>query len=254
MQRVATEPPITTTTNPTAPETLQAKPHTQQHKTRNNTPGALPPIIDPVGMGLSQQRRSARINTTTIVKTFIIDKEPNSEIISMAHLLVIYQDYVNLLTNRVYADVGDMWIPDNFIPDSPTSQLPDHYDIDIKHFFETVVHPATGETITQYTKLAKDTSMRDVWQQTLGKEFGIMAQGNNKTVQKEKKCIFVMNHDKIAQMCAKGKKPTYTQVVVDFCPQKANPNQVRITAGGNLIKYVGDLTTRTTDLTTAKML
>ena len=55
-------------------------------------------------------------------------------------------------------------------------------------------------------------------------------------------------------MRAKGKKPTYAQVVVNFRPQKADPNRVRITAGGNLIKFAGDLTTRTADLTTEKML
>ena len=55
-------------------------------------------------------------------------------------------------------------------------------------------------------------------------------------------------------MRAKGKKSTYARVVVDFCPQKEDPNRVRITAGGNLIKYAGELTTRTLDLTTAKML
>ena len=63
-----------------------------------------------------------------------------------------------------------------------------------------------------------------------------------------------MTHDQIAQMWAKGKKPTYARVVVDFFPQKEDPNRVRITAGGNLIKYSGELTTRTADLTTAKML
>ena len=63
-----------------------------------------------------------------------------------------------------------------------------------------------------------------------------------------------MNHEKIAQMRAKGNKQTYAQVVVDFLTQKADPNQVIITAGGNLIKYAGDLTTRTTDLTTAKII
>ena len=47
---------------------------------------------------------------------------------------------------------------------------------------------------------------------------------------------------------------TYAWVVVDFRPQKEDLNRVRITAGGNLIKYAGELTTRTADLTTAKML
>ena len=41
---------------------------------------------------------------------------------------------------------------------------------------------------------------------------------------------------------------------MDFRPQKEDPNRVRITAGGNLIKYAGELTTRTVDLTTAKKL
>ena len=63
-----------------------------------------------------------------------------------------------------------------------------------------------------------------------------------------------MSHDKIAQMRAKGKKPRYARVVVDFRPHKEDPNQVRIAAGGNLINYSGDLTTRTANLTTAKML
>ena len=52
-----------------------------------------------------------------------------------------------------------------------------------------------------------------------------------------------MTHDQIAQMRAKGKKPTYARVVVDFFPQKEETNRVIITAGGNLIKYAGELTT-----------
>jgi hypothetical protein len=46
----------------------------------------------------------------------------------------------------------------------------------------------------------------------------------------------------------------YAWVVVDFHPQKANPHQIQITAGGNLINYHGELTTRTADLTTSKLM
>ena len=81
-----------------------------------------------------------------------------------------------------------------------------------------------------------------------------MAQGDNKTGQKGEKCIFVMNHDKIAHMREKRKKPTYARVTVYFRTPKEDPNQVMITAGGNTIMYAGELTTRTTDLTTDKML
>jgi hypothetical protein len=43
-------------------------------------------------------------------------------------------------------------------------------------------------------------------------------------------------------------------VVVDHRPQKADPNRIQITAGGNLINYPGDLTTCTANVTTAKLL
>ena len=47
---------------------------------------------------------------------------------------------------------------------------------------------------------------------------------------------------------------TYGRIVVDFRPQKTDPNRVRITVGGNLIDYPYDLTTRTADLTTSKVM
>ena len=43
-------------------------------------------------------------------------------------------------------------------------------------------------------------------------------------------------------------------MLVDYRPQKPDPNQVRIIARGNLIKYLGGLTTRTANLTTSKIL
>eukprot|EP00804_Cyclotella_cryptica_P004376 CCRYP_006792-RA/>CCRYP_006792-RA protein AED:0.32 eAED:0.32 QI:0/0/0/1/0/0/2/0/518 len=47
---------------------------------------------------------------------------------------------------------------------------------------------------------------------------------------------------------------TYARIVVDYCPQNEDPNRVRITVGGNLIEYPGELTTRTADLVTSKIL
>ena len=62
-----------------------------------------------------------------------------------------------------------------------------------------------------------------------------------------------MTHDQIRQI-PKDRVVTYARIVVDFRPQKEDPNRVRITAGGNLIKYPGELTTRTANLTTSKIL
>jgi hypothetical protein len=46
---------------------------------------------------------------------------------------------------------------------------------------------------------------------------------------------------------------TYAHKVVDFCLQKMDPHHIGITAGGNLIKYPGELLTRTANLTTFKL-
>jgi len=77
------------------------------------------------------------------------------------------------------------------------------------------VHPITGETITQYRKLARDPVTRDVWTTAFGKEFGRMAQGDNKTNTKGTNCIFVISHDKIKQI-PEDRVITYTRIVVDF--------------------------------------
>ncbi len=47
---------------------------------------------------------------------------------------------------------------------------------------------------------------------------------------------------------------TYARMVVDFCPQKADPHHIRITVGGNLINYPGELSTWTVDLATSKLM
>ena len=50
-----------------------------------------------------------------------------------------------------------------------------------------------------------------------------MAQGDKKTGTKGKNCIFVMNNDEIANI-PKDRVVTYARVVVDFRPQKDDPN------------------------------
>ena len=80
-----------------------------------------------------------------------------------------------------------------------------------------------------------------------------MAQGNNKTGTKGTNSIFVMSHDEIDNIPADW-IVTYARIVVDFLPHKEDPNRVRMIAGGNLINYPGDLTNRTVDLITSKVL
>eukprot|EP00804_Cyclotella_cryptica_P000090 CCRYP_013749-RA/>CCRYP_013749-RA protein AED:0.16 eAED:0.11 QI:0/0/0/1/0/0/3/0/1031 len=114
-----------------------------------------------------------------------------------------------------------------------------------------VVHPITKETITKYEKLANDPILQTVWTKAMCKELGRLAQGWDG--RKGTDTIFFMSHDEIKQIPC-HRTITYARIVVNYRPQKDNPNRVHITVGGNLINYPGELTTRTADLTTTKIL
>ena len=116
-----------------------------------------------------------------------------------------------------------------------------------------MVHPITGETISSYKKLMNDPATTEIWQTAFGKDFGGMCQGDNKTGQKGTNAMFVMTHDDIAIAYRNKKVFTYGNPVVDYRPQKEDPNRIRITAGGNLINYADDLSVRTADINTAKL-
>jgi hypothetical protein len=47
---------------------------------------------------------------------------------------------------------------------------------------------------------------------------------------------------------------TYAWIVIDHCPQKEDPNCVRITVGGNLINHPFELTTCSTDMVSSALL
>ena len=64
--------------------------------------------------------------------------------------------------------------------------------------------------------------------------------------------IFVMSHGDICCI-PEDRVIMYVQLVIDFRPQKKDPNKIFITAGGNLIKTPWNLTTRTVNLTTSKI-
>jgi hypothetical protein len=49
--------------------------------------------------------------------------------------------------------------------------------------------------------------------------------------------MFVMAHNKIAHAYHEKKFFTFANLVVDYRPQKVDPNRICITAMGNLITY-----------------
>ena len=62
-----------------------------------------------------------------------------------------------------------------------------------------------------------------------------------------------MTHEEIK--CIPGDRTvTFVRIVVDFRTQKTDPNRVCITVDGNLIDHPYEITTRTADLTTSKVM
>ena len=115
-----------------------------------------------------------------------------------------------------------------------------------------MIHPVTGEHITSYCKLMQDPATAEVWMTAFRKDFGGMCQGDDKTNTIGTNAIFVMEPKDVPNI-PKDQPPTYAKVVAAYRPQKDDPYQIRITAGSNLINYPGKLTTRTANMTTAKL-
>jgi hypothetical protein len=117
-----------------------------------------------------------------------------------------------------------------------------------------MIHPVTsGETISSYKQLMNDPVTAEVWMTAFGKDFGGMSQGNDKTGQPGTNAMFVMLPSDVPNI-PKDRVVAYVRVVINHCSQKADPNRIRITAGGNHINYPGELTTWMVDITTAKLL
>ena len=147
------------------------------------------------------------------------------------------------------ADQSRTFIPTNLEHCDATFQM----DIPLEMVANAgVVNPDTGETLTKYEQLLKVEALRDIWSKAMCKELGRLAQGYGDAQGTD--TVHFMTVDEIRRI-PPDRVVTYARIVVDYRPQKSDPNRVRITVGGNLLKddYPGELTTRTADLTTSKI-
>eukprot|EP00804_Cyclotella_cryptica_P006559 CCRYP_012819-RA/>CCRYP_012819-RA protein AED:0.29 eAED:0.29 QI:0/0/0/1/0.33/0/4/0/407 len=99
-----------------------------------------------------------------------------------------------------------------------------------------------------YEELINDPILRETWTTAFGKELGALAQGDNKTGAVGSNTIFFMSHKDIHNIPLTGPFPT--PVLLSTIAHK---NKIP-SLGGNLIDYPGELTTRTADLVTSKIL
>ena len=75
---------------------------------------------------------------------------------------MISQEAVNFISEKVYNEDPTTWMPESFITSSPSLSPKNNYKVDIEHVCAPVIHPITGETITQYQKLIKDLHTKDI--------------------------------------------------------------------------------------------
>jgi hypothetical protein len=87
-----------------------------------------------------------------------------------------------------------------------------------------------------------------LWQRSNAEEIGRLAQGYG-DVKGTNTMVFIP-----VSAIPSGRKATYLRVVVAMRPEKANPRRVRWTVGGDKVEYPFDVSTKTADLTTAKLL
>ncbi len=124
--------------------------------------------------------------------------------------------------------------------------------IDIEEVCIGVVHQITKETITKYNKLMNDPALKDLWVPAMSKKLHQLAQGKeNVTIGTN--TIFFLSHAEI-RCIPKDRTVMYACIVINHRPQKDDPNRLRITVGGNLIKYPYKLTTRMADMVSAKIM
>jgi hypothetical protein len=113
---------------------------------------------------------------------------------------IVMRQAMNVLTIKEKATFNAMFTPRN---------LMQHAAIPFAHHFEhsanPMVHPMTGETISSYKKLMHNPATAEFWQSAFGKDFGGMAQGDNKTGQKGTNARFVMAHEEIQHVLRAGK-------------------------------------------------
>ena len=85
-----------------------------------------------------------------------------------------------------------------------------------------------------------DPATSEVWQIAFDKDFGGMAQGDNKTGQKGTNSLFLMSSEDFAHALAAGNFFTYANPVVNFRPPKDDLYPIQITAGRNLLTHEGN--------------
>jgi hypothetical protein len=86
---------------------------------------------------------------------------------------------LNAMTMQEALTPPPAFTPQTFVPIAYKNNAPN-----FAHFASPMIHLTTGETISSYKRLMNDPETAEIWQTAFGKDFGRMAQGDNKTGKK----------------------------------------------------------------------
>ena len=106
-----------------------------------------------------------------------------------------------------------------------------------KHFAYSVIDPTSG-IAKEYKQLSKDPATSKLWTRSFANELGRLAQGVGDRLKGTNTCFFIPK-----SAVPNGRTVTYGRIVVSLRPQKAEVERTRLTVGGNLIDYPGDVST-----------
>eukprot|EP00804_Cyclotella_cryptica_P003021 CCRYP_006028-RA/>CCRYP_006028-RA protein AED:0.37 eAED:0.37 QI:0/-1/0/1/-1/1/1/0/464 len=104
--------------------------------------------------------------------------------------------------------------------------------------------------ILEYRHLMKHPKYAEAWTTSYANELGRLTQGIC-GIPGTNTMFFIHKHEIPADRL---KDITFSKIVTDFHPQKAEPNRTRLTVVGTYINYPWDVATPTSDLTTTKLL
>jgi hypothetical protein len=128
----------------------------------------------------------------------------------------------------------------------PTWQSPS--DTTIGHNqANVIIHPVTGKEM-EYSALMKYPRLQLLWTRGFGNEYGRLFQGI-RDIPGTDTCLFIE-----LKNIPNDRKITYGKIVCDYKPHKKEKERVRLTVGGDILDYSGDVATSTADITTFKIL
>ncbi len=195
-QRVIDETPILTVPqitdtpliiqarNSTVKRVLKITPWLHRQLTQNNTPGGIPLIrrVHPIPNSDTPEHRPMTVTAPPshrhLLRTQSTAFLPITKWASplQATQCIVMQQAMNILTIKEKARFNAMFTPRDLMQHA---MIP--FTHPFEHYANPMLHPMTGETISSYEKLMNNPTTAEIWQTVFGKDFGEMAQGNNKT-------------------------------------------------------------------------